>query len=114
MTTHDMGTIYEICDDITVMYAGQEVETAPVERFFAAPRHPYTGRLLDSLPKPDGEIREIGGEIPNLINAPTGCRFHPRCDRATAECAAERPPVTGTTHAVRCFHPLEAPVGGSS
>ena len=47
LTTHDLGTAYEICDDITVMYAGQEVETAPVDEFFAAPRHPYTARLLD-------------------------------------------------------------------
>ncbi len=106
LTTHDMGTAYEICDDVTVMYAGQEVETAPVEDFFAAPRHPYTARLLDSLPKLGGEIKEIGGEIPDLLNAPTGCRFHPRCDRATSECRASRPGIAGRTHVVRCYHPL--------
>jgi peptide/nickel transport system ATP-binding protein len=110
LTTHDMGTAYEICDDITVMYAGQDVETAPVAEFFAAPCHPYTARLLDSLPKPGGEIHEIGGEIPSLLNAPTGCRFHPRCDRATAVCSAARPGIAGTAHIVRCFHPIQEPV----
>ncbi len=106
MTTHDMGTAYEICDDITVMYAGQEVETAPIGPFFANPQHPYTARLLDSLPKPGAEIREIGGEIPSLLKAPSGCRFHPRCHQATVECSAARPGITGSEHVVRCFHPL--------
>ena len=106
LTTHDLGTAYEICDDITVMYAGQEVETAPVEQFFAAPRHPYTARLLASLPSATGEVREIGGEIPNLIRAPNGCRFHPRCERAEPSCAQTRPGVDGQRHIVRCFHPL--------
>ncbi|MEQ1616261.1 MAG: ABC transporter ATP-binding protein [Hyphomicrobiaceae bacterium] len=106
LTTHDMGTAYEICDDITVMYAGQEVETSPVDDFFVAPRHPYTACLLDSLPKAGGEIREIGGEIPSLLKAPTGCRFHPRCDRASDECSTARPGIVGQKHIVRCFHPL--------
>jgi peptide/nickel transport system ATP-binding protein len=106
LTTHDMGTAYEICDDITVMYAGQEVETAPVEDFFRAPRHPYSARLLDSLPKPGGEIVEIGGEIPNLLAAPGGCRFHPRCASALPACALERPGVAGERHTVRCFNPI--------
>ena len=71
LTTHDLGTAYEICDDITVMYAGQEVETAPVAEFFANPRHPYTARLLESLPDPAREMQEIGGEIPSLLSPPT-------------------------------------------
>jgi peptide/nickel transport system ATP-binding protein len=114
LTTHDMGTAYEICDDITVMYAGQEVETAPVEVFFREPRHPYTARLLESLPNPSGEIREIGGEIPSLINAPTGCRFHPRCSSAIPVCAHERPGITGDVHTVRCFNPITHPAGAES
>ena len=105
LTTHDLGTAYEICDDITVMYAGQEVETAPVAEFFANPRHPYTARLLESLPDPAREMQEIGGEIPNLLSPPTGCRFHPRCRSASAQCAAARPPVSGERQMVRCFHP---------
>jgi peptide/nickel transport system ATP-binding protein len=105
LTTHDLGTAYEICDDITVMYAGQEVETAPVSEFFANPRHPYTARLLESLPDPAREMQEIGGEIPNLLAPPTGCRFHPRCRSASVQCAAARPPVSGERQMVRCFHP---------
>src|SRR5262249_2758121 len=69
-TTHDLGTAYEICDRITVMYAGQEVETAPVDEFFRRPRHPYTVRLLESLPQAGREPREIGGEIPPPILPP--------------------------------------------
>ena len=107
LTTHDLGTAYEICDEITVMYAGQDVETAPVDAFFTHPRHPYTARLLESLPNPSREIREIGGEVPSLLAPPQGCRFHPRCALATAECASDRPPAIGSgPHVVRCFHPL--------
>jgi peptide/nickel transport system ATP-binding protein len=93
-TTHDMGTAYEICDRITVMYAGQEVETAPIEEFFRRPSHPYTVRLLESLPRPGRELAGIGGEIPALVDPPPGCRFHPRCTRASDECRAERPGIT--------------------
>jgi peptide/nickel transport system ATP-binding protein len=111
-TTHDLGTAYEICDRITVMYAGQDVETAPVGDFFRRPRHPYTVRLLESLPHPGRELREIGGEIPTLIDPPAGCRFHPRCVRATEACRAERPPIAplGGGHQVRCYHPITSAV----
>jgi peptide/nickel transport system ATP-binding protein len=107
-TTHDLGTAYEICDRITVMYAGQEVETAPVDDFFRRPHHPYTVRLLESLPRPGRELAGIGGEIPGLTNPPAGCRFHPRCARASDACRTERPPVTslGGGHEVRCYHPV--------
>jgi peptide/nickel transport system ATP-binding protein len=107
-TTHDLGTAYEICDRITVMYAGQEVETAPVEDFFRRPHHPYTVRLLESLPRPGRELREVGGEIPALVTPPSGCRFHPRCARASDVCRRERPPVSslGGGHEVRCYHPI--------
>jgi peptide/nickel transport system ATP-binding protein len=105
LTTHDLGTAYEICDEITVMYAGQEVESAPVAAFFANPRHPYTARLLESLPDPARQIQEIGGEVPNLVLPPAGCRFHPRCASASAACALSRPPASGSSQIVRCFHP---------
>ena len=110
-TTHDLGTAWEICDRIVVMYAGQDVEAAPTPAFFAAPRHPYTSKLLESLPRADGVAQDIPGEIPSLIAAPPGCRFHPRCSFATAECALTRPPVSGGAHMVRCYHPLEDPAG---
>ena len=88
LTTHDLGAAYEICDAVAVMYAGQDVESAPVDRFFAQPAHPYTRKLLASLPRADGSTAAratasgIPGEVPVLIAPPGGCRFHPRCERA--------------------------------
>ena len=110
-TTHDLGTAHEICDRVVVMYAGQEMESAPSDDFFHRPAHPYTRRLLESLPGADGEIRDIPGEVPSLIGPPPGCRFHPRCDFATAECRARRPEARAVEgeHRVRCYHPLGAP-----
>ena len=107
-TTHDLGTAYEICDRVVVMYAGQEMESAPTAAFFQEPAHPYTQKLLDSLPGPSGDIHDIPGEVPSLIGPPPGCRFHPRCDRATAECGARRPDARalGDQHRVRCYHPV--------
>jgi peptide/nickel transport system ATP-binding protein len=107
-TTHDLGAAHEICDRITVLYAGQDVESASADRFFAQPSHPYTRSLLESLPSRERGIRGIPGEIPILVEPPSGCRFHPRCTRATAECAAARPVVTtlGPQHTLRCYHPL--------
>jgi len=110
-TTHDLGTAHEICDRIVVMYAGQEMESAPTDAFFRRPAHPYTRRLLDSLPSPTREIQDIPGEVPSLIDPPTGCRFHPRCDFATPECRADRPEprAVAPDHGVRCHHPLPPP-----
>ena len=109
-TTHDLGTAYEICDRVTVMYAGQEVETAPVDDFFARPYHPYTVALLESLPRAGRDPREIEGEIPTLTDPPQGCRFHPRCGRALDSCRSERPARTavGAGHQVRCYNPVRA------
>ena len=110
-TTHDLGTAHEVCDRVVVMYGGQEMEAAPTDAFFARPAHPYTRRLLASLPRPDADIQDIPGEVPSLIDPPGGCRFHPRCDYATAECAASRPAesAVGAEHTVRCHHPVIAP-----
>jgi len=109
-TTHDLGTAHEICDRIVVMYAGQEMEAAPTDAFFRHPAHPYTRRLLDSVPSPGGDLRDIPGEVPSLVAPPPGCRFHPRCDYATAECRADRPAFRALAdgHGVRCHHPVGA------
>jgi peptide/nickel transport system ATP-binding protein len=112
-TTHDLGTAWEICDRVTVMYAGQELETAPIGDFFRAPMVPYTRMLLDSLPSANSALRGIAGDVPSLIAPPSGCRFHPRCPRASDACRAEHPaahePEQG--HHVRCHHPLLQPAG---
>jgi peptide/nickel transport system ATP-binding protein len=115
-TTHDLGTAHEICDRVVVMYAGQEMEAAPADAFFARPAHPYTRRLLDAVPTPTGQIRDIPGDVPSLVAPPPGCRFHPRCDAATAECRDGRPPrrLLRPEHAVRCHHPVDGPLGSGT
>ncbi|MGE3989149.1 ABC transporter ATP-binding protein [Pseudorhodoplanes sp.] len=107
-TTHDLGVASEICDRIMVMYAGQEMETAPTETFFTQPRHPYTAKLLESLPARGGALKDIPGELPPLVNPPAGCRFQTRCERATPKCCTTRPPplTVGDRHSVHCHHPL--------
>jgi peptide/nickel transport system ATP-binding protein len=104
--THDLGVANEICDRITVMYAGQIMESAPTESFFSSPCHPYTRGLLDSLPNPKGKIKTIKGQIPPLINPPQGCRFHPRCPRRLPVCEEKFPETTEikSAHFVRCFN----------
>ena len=108
LTTHDLGTAWEICDRVTVMYAGQVMETAPIDAFFHAPGVPYTRLLLDSLPSGDAPLRGIPGDVPNLVSAPPGCRFHPRCPSATEICHITRPPLSQPApgHWVRCHHGL--------
>ena len=109
-TTHDLGAAWEICDRVTVMYAGQEAETAEVGAFFDRPAHPYTSMLLESLPTQRSALRGIPGDVPKPFAPPAGCRFHPRCPRAAADCQAIHPlPVAPEAgHTVRCHHPYLA------
>ena len=107
LITHDLGVVAETADRVAVMYAGRIVETAPVEEIFTRPRHPYTRALLDSIPsaRQDGLPKGIEGQVPDPLRFPPGCRFHPRCSRADAQCMASQPATIGT---VACHHPLEA------
>jgi peptide/nickel transport system ATP-binding protein len=107
LTSHDLGAAYEICDRITVMYGGQDVEAAPTANFFGSPAHPYTEKLLASLPSAAGGMVGIPGEVPNFYDPPPGCRFAPRCERAVSACAS-RPAAAEDSpgHLVRCVHPL--------
>jgi peptide/nickel transport system ATP-binding protein len=111
--THDLGTAWEICDRITVMYAGQELETAAIADFFRMPMVPYTRLLLDSLPTGGSALRGIAGDVPNLVAPPSGCRFHPRCPAASDACRGEHPAVHEPEHGhqVRCHHPHLQTVG---
>jgi peptide/nickel transport system ATP-binding protein len=110
-TTHDLGTAHEICDRVVVMYAGQEMESAPTDAFFRRPAHPYTRRLLQSVPGANGELRDIPGEVPSLVDPPSGCRFHPRCDYVSEACLMALPEASlvGAEHEVRCHHPRVTP-----
>ena len=92
--THDMGVMAEIADRLNVMYAGEIVETAPVEEVFADPKHPYTQGLLESIPgRHPGEerLRTIEGDVPTPNEPATYCRFAPRCPEAFAECDTVHP-----------------------
>lgn len=104
-TTHDLATAYQICDRVVVMYAGQEVEGASTELFFNDPRHPYTYALLDCLPGEGKDVKGIAGDMPNLSEPPSGCRFHTRCPVVMDICRAERPSTTEFpgNHKVRCY-----------
>jgi oligopeptide/dipeptide ABC transporter ATP-binding protein len=94
LITHNMGIVAENCDRVGVMYAGIVVERGPVKQVLKKPYHPYTKGLLAAIPKP--EIRGkmlpiIKGSIPDLINRPKGCPFHPRCPYAEEVCREEKP-----------------------
>ncbi len=105
--THDMGIIAEMCDTVAVMYAGTIVEYAETERIFDNPLHPYTRGLLEAIPllsKERKTLKHIPGTIPNLINPPSGCRFHPRCPEAMKICRIEKPKLTEIepSHLIAC------------
>lgn len=105
---HDLGVIHELCDKVAVMYAGKIIECSDITTIFEKPKHPYTQALLESIPRLDVEkerLRIIPGTVPRLINPPTGCRFHSRCEYAMAVCSEQEPtPVEiGRGHSVTCF-----------
>jgi oligopeptide/dipeptide ABC transporter ATP-binding protein len=122
--THDLGVAASLCHRIAVMYAGRIVETADVKTLYAAPRHPYTQGLLDSLPRL-GQRRKrlssIAGSPPNPLDLPSGCPFHPRCPHVMDVCRTSPPPelALGNGHRVSCWLDSDAPSpialsGGSS
>ena len=108
LITHDLGIVAEMADDVSVMYAGQIVEEAPVEELFAEPKHPYTQGLLASIPVL-GEVKErlavIPGSVPSLRNLPPGCRFAGRCPYVMDICRVEMPDLfrLSQTRTVRCW-----------
>lgn len=108
--THDMGVVAEIADRVVVMYGGRVVESSPVVELFSRPAHPYTDKLLHSVPRPDTpkamELPVIPGSVPAPGAAPPGCPFRPRCSDASSECHT-MPPLApiGDGHQVACWHP---------
>jgi len=106
--THDLATAKYICNRIAIMYLGKIVELGPLRDVYTDPRHPYTMALLSAVPVPDPRARRKRfipkGEIPNPINPPPGCRFHPRCPYAQGICNEEEPQLVAVEegHLVAC------------
>src|SRR5690554_4753027 len=112
--SHDIAVIAEVTDSLGVMYAGKLVEYGPTIEVFSRPKHPYAYLLLRSTPSITGPRRQLApleGEPPDLLDPPTGCRFHPRCPFATEKCAIEEPPLAdiGDGHRVACWHWEQVP-----
>jgi len=93
LITHDLGIASEFCDRVAVMYAGNVIEVAKSEEIFNNPLHPYSKGLIESIPVIDKsrDLKGIAGTVPDLVDPPSGCRFHPRCNRAFDKCSSELP-----------------------
>jgi len=107
LITHDLSIIAEIADKVAIMYAGKIVELGRMEDIYEDPKHPYTSKLLRSIPRLRGKasLEWIPGQPPDLKNPPPGCRFHPRCPHAMDRCRREEPPVIslGRNRFVSCW-----------
>ena len=120
LITHDMGVIAGHADRVNVMYAGRIVETAETDNLFRSMHHPYTQALLASIPRLSQDASQrllnIPGLPPDLTNPPAGCRFAPRCSKATDKCRSEEPPLTGEIgeHLFACWHPVHGPIASGN
>jgi peptide/nickel transport system ATP-binding protein len=105
LITHDIATSSELADDVAVMYAGQIVEVSDAANFFEKPLHPYSQKLMNSVPRLRGtkELEFITGQPPSLINLPHGCRFRDRCSFRFEKCEQDPPTYTRENRKVRCW-----------
>lgn len=108
MITHDLGIVAEVCDIVSIMYAGRIIEHGTLEDIFERTKHPYTEGLFNSLPKidrRDEQLKPIKGLMPDPVNLPNGCPFHPRCNYACEICSSRKPVLTriGEAHYVECL-----------
>ena len=109
--SHNLAALRHAADRLAVLYLGQLMEEGPAEALFAAPLHPYTASLIAAEPHPDPRRRRadlaIRGEVPSLLQRPSGCAFRTRCPRAAPACAAEAPALREAGgRRVRCHFPL--------
>jgi peptide/nickel transport system ATP-binding protein len=108
--SHNLAVVHHVADRIGVMYLGRIVEIAPRDELFATPRHPYTRMLLGAIPDMTGSGRArtpVGGEVPNPLNPPSGCTFHPRCPLANDRCKREAPETLKTGLAQVACHAVQ-------
>ena len=108
MITHDLGIVAEVCDKVAIMYAGNVIEYTDKARLFKDPKHPYTIGLFNSIPdieEDEDRLKPIKGLMPDPTNLPSGCPFHPRCNKATAICSEKKPKNTEIEpgHFVKCL-----------
>ena len=117
LITHDLSVVAETCDRVGVMYAGDMVEVGEVDQIINNPQHPYTKGLINAIPSDRrNELVEIRGSVPDLVNPPSGCRFHPRCNYVRDLCKNEKPKVLQVEkdHIVACFLYERGYEGGES
>jgi oligopeptide/dipeptide ABC transporter ATP-binding protein len=120
LITHDLAVVAEMCQRVIVMYGGKIQEVASVEELFASPLHPYTQGLMASIPRPSKErkgherLKAIPGNVPSIMNLPSGCKFCTRCELKIDKCETEEPPLreVAPNHVVRC-HLVEPVAGGA-
>ncbi len=111
LITHDLGIVADTAGRVAIMYAGKLVELAQTRQLFYDPKHPYTKGLLNSVPKLSDKrikrqkLQTIAGSVPDLLNPPSGCYFHPRCDKKMPVCSRKEPQLTAIdkNHKVRCW-----------
>ncbi len=111
LITHDLNVVFEHCNSIIVVYAGETVESGNTKEVLLTPRHPYTKALLDTLPAVTttrgAELPTIAGHVPSIYDNISGCAFHPRCRYATELCRRTKPPYDLThKRPVKCHYPL--------
>ncbi|MBI3743000.1 MAG: ABC transporter ATP-binding protein, partial [Chloroflexi bacterium] len=111
--SHDLAAVATVASRLAIMYAGQIAEEGPTRHLLTAPKHPYTSALIACTPRlagPRAMPVPIPGDPPDLATPPTGCRFHPRCPRASERCAVETPSLAAADgRVVACWHPLGPP-----
>ena len=112
MITHNLNVVRHVADQMAIMYLGRFIEQGNSQQIFSQPRHPYTAALLSANPSPDPDAQpgqiELLGDVPSLLQRPSGCEFHTRCPRAQARCRSSFPDLTTSTgnQHFNCFFPM--------